>query len=73
LKTQSQMNKKWKQLEGQHRRVLTLCKEAGLVTTGIEGVRNFYQKNESLKHLSGYQELREMLNDSFAYFRATRK
>jgi hypothetical protein len=67
------MTKEYKKLEEQHRRVLALCKESGLATIGIEGVRNFYQKNETLKHLSGYQELREMLNDSFAYFKATRK
>lgn len=66
------MNKEWKRLEDQHRRVLALCKEADLVTIGIEGVRNFYQKNETLKHKPGYKELREMLNKSFDYFNTTR-
>jgi hypothetical protein len=67
------MNKKWKQLEEQHRRVLALCKEDGLETIGINGVINFYQKNESLKSKPGYKELRDMLNESFAYFRTTRQ
>lgn len=67
------MNKEHTRLEQQHRRVLALCKEAGLVTTGIEGVINFYQKNETLKHKPGYAELREMLNKGFEYFKATRQ
>jgi hypothetical protein len=67
------MNKKWKQLEDQHRRVLTLCKEDGLETIGINGVINFYQKNETLKSKPGYKELRDMLNESFVYFRTTRQ
>jgi hypothetical protein len=67
------MNKEWRLLEAQHRRVLALCKEADLVTIGIEGVRNFYQKNESLKSKPGYRELRDMLNKSFQYFRTTRQ
>lgn len=59
-------------MEQQHRRVLALCKEADLVTIGIEGVRNFYQINETLKGKPGYAELRDMLNKGFEYFKATR-
>ena len=67
------MTKELKRLEEQHGRVRALCKEAGLETIGIEGVRNFYQKNETLKHKPGYKELRDMLNKSFEYFKVTRQ
>ena len=67
------MTKEYKRLEEQHRRVLALCKEADLVTVGIEGVRNFYQVNETLKGKPGYAELREMLNKGFEYFKATKQ
>ena len=66
------MTKEYKRLEQQHRRVLALCKEADLVTIGIEGVRNFYQINETFKGKPGYAELRDMLNKGFEYFKATR-
>ena len=66
------MNKEWRLLEAQHRRVLALCKEADLETIGIKGVRNFYQKNETLKNKPGYKQLRDMLNKSFDYFKTTR-
>lgn len=67
------MTKEYKKLEEQHRRVLALCKESGLATIGIEGVRNFYQVNETLKGKPGYAELREMLNKGFEYFKATKQ
>ena len=73
MKNTQNMNKEHTRLEQQHRRVLALCKETGLVTTGIEGVRNFYQKNETLKGKPGYAELREMLNKGFIYYKATRQ
>ncbi len=66
------MNREWKELEEQHRRVLALCREADLATIGIEGVRNMYQKNERLKSKAGYKQLRELLNKSFTYYKATR-